>query len=252
MIIRKGWKIVSVSVLAAAGIVYLSLSASDATPFQAISNVNEAKSAVVPEKISEREPSSEKTNQEANAQSEADSVTSLSQNSTKVLLAPKPEQLKTFKTIQAKVFRNKEDEKKWKRLLSDSKYILELSEYLKNIPKIEPQDFKDSQNAVIDFLVEALKSGDSVAAESAILEVIKDSQVEDEKIAQPARELLAGVKADLLYQSSSVKPQLVSQIENALPGPVSQKIWKNVQQQQADNLALSEAELNQRLANRNQ
>ncbi len=159
---------------------------------------------------------------------------------------PQPDRLKDFRTLQAKVFRTKEDEKKWKKLISDSNLILEISTYLKNLPKADQQEFKDSQNAVLDLLVEALRGGSTVA-EQAIFDVIKDSQVEDESLAQNYRELLAGVKAELLYQGSSVKPQLASQFQNLLPGPVSQKIWKNVQQQQADNLALSQAELQERL-----
>lgn len=170
----------------------------------------------------------------------------------RAITVPSPEILKSFKDLQVKIFRNQEDEKKWKKLISDSKYILELSVYLKNLPKLDPKEFKDNQNAVLDLLVEALRGGDTVAAEQAILDVIKDAQIEDANVAQNSREFLAGVKAELLYQSSSVKPQLAGQFESLLPGPVSQKIWKNVQQQQADNLAISEAELQERVARRSQ
>lgn len=165
---------------------------------------------------------------------------------------PKPEMIKDFKFLQAKVFRNEEDEKKWKKLISDTKYIQQLSLYLKNLPNLDPQEFKANQNGVIDLLIEALRAGDTASAEQAILEVIKDAQVEDAQLAQNTRELLAGVKAELLYQSSSLKPQLAAQFDSILPGPVSQKIWKNVQQQQSDNLALSEAEIQDRIAKKNQ
>jgi hypothetical protein len=243
------WRLVPIAVL---GIVYLSLTAFKKDPEQ---NKNLNESVVVVQQTA-RVPASEEAvkptagqalNNEKSAIATASTEPTVSQIS-----VPKPEILKNFKALQVKVFRNKEDEKKWKKLISDSKYISELSAYLKDLPKLDPQEFKNNQNAVIDLLVEALRGGDSAAAEQAILDVIKDAQVEDEKLAQSSRELLAGVKAELLYQSSSIKPKLAGQFESLLPGPVSQKIWKNVQQQQADNLALSEAELQERIARRNQ
>lgn len=164
---------------------------------------------------------------------------------------PQSERIQKFKVIQAKVFKSKDDQANLKKMLLDSKYLFELGLYLKTLQNIEGEDFKDNQNAVMDLLVEALKAGDSQVAEQAILGIIKDPQVEDEKIPLKSRELLAGVKAELLYQSSSIKPALSEQFEKVLPGPVSQKIWKNVQQQQADNLALSSYEMQTRMAHKN-
>lgn len=161
---------------------------------------------------------------------------------------PQPEVIQKFKVIQAKVFRSADDEKQWKIMISDSRHLLQLGQYLKDLKSIDSEDFKANQNAAIDLLIAALKGGDAATAEQAILEVIKDAQVEDDKLAQSSRDLLGGIKAELLYESSSIKPELAEQLEKILPGPVSQKIWKNVQQQQADNLALSEADLQERIA----
>lgn len=159
---------------------------------------------------------------------------------------PQPEVMEKFKVIHAKVFKNDEDQKNLKIMLMDSKYILQLGEYLRDLQSVGKDEFKSNQNAVVDLLIEALKSGDSRSAEQAILDVVKDAQVEDTKLALNTRELLGGVKAELLYQSTSIKPELAEQFSRVLPGPASEKIWLNVQQQQADNLAVSESELQTR------
>lgn len=167
-------------------------------------------------------------------------------------ILPQPEVIQKFKVIQAKVFKTDEDQRHLKAMISDSVYLLQLGGYLRDLQSVHKSEFKENQNAVIDLLLEALKNGDAQSAQQAILDVIQDSQVEDEKLALNTRELLGGVKAELLYQSSSIKPELSQQIERVLPGPISQKIWKNVQEQQADNLALSETELQARSAPSNQ
>lgn len=159
---------------------------------------------------------------------------------------PQPEILQQFKTIQAKIFKSDEEQKNLKQMMTDSTYIRQLGDYLRDIQSVNKEEFKANQNTVIDFLVEALNSGEVHAAEQAILDVIKDTQVEDEKLSMNTRELLGGVKADLLYQSSAIRPEFAEQFARILPGPVSQKIWENVKRQQEENLALSEIELQAR------
>lgn len=159
---------------------------------------------------------------------------------------PQPEVLQQFKVIQSKIFKSDEEQRSLKQMMMNSRYIQQLGEYLRDIQSVNKEEFKANQNVAIDFLIEALHSGEAGSAEQAILDVIKDSQVEDEKIPMNARELLGGVKADLLYQASSIRPALAEQFSRLLPGPVSQKIWENVQRQQEENLALSEKELHER------
>lgn len=239
------WRAIAIAISTAAGIVYLSLSAfkKDSIQNQVSQAVEQEETARVPASFAEVKTEQLQVAEASGVQEQVKSVTSS---------LPKPEIIKDFKVLQAKVFRNKQDEKKWKQLISDTKYIQQIGLYLQDLPNLDQQEFKANQNGIIDLLVEALRAGDSAAAEQAILDVIKDAQVEDAKLAQNTRELLAGVKAELLYQSSSIKPQLAAQFDTILPGPVSQKIWKNVQQQQADNLALSEAEIQDRIAKKNQ
>ena len=152
------WRVVPIAVV---GIVYLSLTAFKK---EAIENRASESTQVKDADETSRVPASAATEEvakgaEAQVSAQEDVTTSVVVDQ-QTISVPKPEALKSFKTIQAKVFRNKEDERKWKKLISDSKYILELSAYLKELPKLDPQEFKENQNAVIDLLVEALRGGD--------------------------------------------------------------------------------------------
>ena len=95
------------------------------------------------------------------------------------------------------------------------------------------------QDVAVDILLDALKDGDSRAAEEALREVVKDEQVEDGTLSGGVREQLAGVKAEVLYQWSAMVPSGASELARLLPGPVSQKIWQNVLNMQSQNLAES-------------
>ncbi len=55
----------------------------------------------------------------------------------------------------------------------------------------------------------------------------------------PERRALAGIKAEIMYQLSSERPGEAAQLQASLPGPVSERIWNNVQYQQENNLAES-------------
>lgn len=161
---------------------------------------------------------------------------------------PNPDTIEEFKTLQAKVFKTDQDRAQIKKVTQNSAYLYELSEYLRNVASVKNPEFRENQNIAIDILVEALKEGDSEAAKAALFEIIKDPQIENASLDMSVRESLAGVKADVLYQGSALKPELFTQVESILPGPVSQKIWKNIQQKQAENFADSEAERQARVA----
>ena len=97
------------------------------------------------------------------------------------------------------------------------------------------------QNAAIDMLLDALKSGDSEVAVDVLRSVVTDGQVEDESIDRSTRENLAGIKAEVLFQWSALKPAQASELASLLPGPISQKIWQNVVDAQQSNLNESAA-----------
>ena len=97
----------------------------------------------------------------------------------------------------------------------------------------------------MDILLEAAKSADYKIAEELILTVIQDNQVEDPSTNKVMRETLAGIKAELMYSAAFIEKRTV---QNSIPGPVTQKIWDNVQQAHVDNLIDSENERRMTLA----
>ena len=155
---------------------------------------------------------------------------------------PRPEVVAEFRIIQAKVFKTDSEKARIRLAINDRSYLLELGRYLLNVGSFNNSDFKDNQDGVIDLLVEALKKGNSRAAEMAILEVILDAQVENEKLDLKIREILANSKAELMYQARDIKGSMMTNIEAQLPGPISLKIWKDVQRKPSQNLADPESE----------
>jgi hypothetical protein len=89
----------------------------------------------------------------------------------------------------------------------------------------------------------ALKEGDKTAASAALQAVVQDKQIEDTGLERSAREQLAGLKAEILYQWSATQPDMTASIVAWLPGPVSQKIWQNVLRMQQSNQAESQTEV---------
>jgi hypothetical protein len=95
------------------------------------------------------------------------------------------------------------------------------------------QQMEKDQDSAVDFLLAALKDGDKTFAETTIINIIKDGQVEDGALAMDQREMLAGLKGELLFHGSSISPQGFQNITSVLPGPVSLRIWQNVQARQS-------------------
>lgn len=98
----------------------------------------------------------------------------------------------------------------------------------------DPQ-IQEMRNDAIDLLLDARSAGAGGAAEQVLRAVIEDKQIEDERIDQSLRRTLAGVKAEILYQWSSLEPARSDEIQSWLPGPISEKIWHNVIEAQNQN-----------------
>lgn len=156
---------------------------------------------------------------------------------------PSPEAIQDFKDIQQKVFKSSDESERKNEILNDAEYLKKLSRFLRNTKNFSYPQFEQDQNTIIDILVAASQGGDSEAALEAIYEVVKDAQVENTQLDPTVRNTLAGVKAELLYTASALNPTAFIGVERFLPGPVSQKIWQNVQEKQRDHQLESEAEL---------
>lgn len=146
-------------------------------------------------------------------------------------------ELQTYAAIQRKVFLNASEQQQKSQLLHDRQVLRGMGARLTQAPA----DLKASieQNAAIDLLLEALRSGDAGTASEVLKDVVTDKQVEDPSLDSETRHSLAGVKAEVLFQWSALKPTEAAEIATWLPGPVSQNIWQNVLNAQASNQAES-------------
>ena len=148
-------------------------------------------------------------------------------------------ELSAYAQLKTKVLPSGAEKKERERILNDSRVIGSVGKRLLQIPPLSLGE----QVAAIDLLIEALKKGDKNAAEDAMKEIVGDKQVEDVKLPKEVREQLAGIKAEVLYNWAAIEPNQQSDIARRLPGPASEKIWRNVQDTFANNIAESESEI---------
>lgn len=149
-------------------------------------------------------------------------------------------ELDSYAILKSIVLPNEEQKAMRTELLTNSRLLKAVALRLTKQPLMDLSD----QDVAVDILLDALKDGDSRAAEEALREVVKDEQLEDSTLTSGVREQLAGIKAEVLYQWSAMVPQGANQLASLLPGPVSQRIWQNVLSMQSRNLAESKAEAN--------
>jgi hypothetical protein len=158
---------------------------------------------------------------------------------TEAYQVPQAEKLQSFQKIQDKVFASGEEESQRKSLLRDRAFIQDMGAFLLDRRRFAKmgdqfsQQMEKDQDSAVDFLLAALKDGDKTFAETTIINIIKDGQVEDGALAMDQREMLAGLKGELLFHGSSISPQGFQNITSVLPGPVSLRIWQNVQARQS-------------------
>jgi hypothetical protein len=143
--------------------------------------------------------------------------------------------------LRAKIFLSPEEKRERADLLRHSGLLKALGRRL--VEPTRSMAVMNEQDAAIDVLMEALKSGDAQVAGEVLQGVVRDGQVEDTRLDRGSREQLAGLKAEVLYQWSALSPAAASQLPSWLPGPVSRKIWANVVRMQQSNLAESAAEM---------
>lgn len=158
-----------------------------------------------------------------------------------VLPVPYETELKEYANIKNKVFLTEEEKATRRAMLNNDGMLRSLGDYLKNPTSVD-QESDQARNLATDLLLEALRTEDSPAAQAALQELIQDTAVEDSKIEQNTRQVLAGTKAEVLYHWSALDPQKSTQMARWLPGPVSQKIWQNVINAQNQNRAESALE----------
>lgn len=151
--------------------------------------------------------------------------------------APHAKELAVYTDLHRKVFLNERESAEKDALLKNASVLRAMGVRLMRSPGSEAA--AKEQNVAVEMLLEALRTGDSEIAAEVLKGVITDGQVEDAHLDIASRENLAGVKAEVLFQWSAFRPAQANELATMLPGPVSQKIWQNIVDAQASNIAES-------------
>jgi hypothetical protein len=159
----------------------------------------------------------------------------------KLELKPEPfaQELAQYAVLKKKIFLTSSEDSERKLLLTNEKLLRGMRSRLMRSPATAQEAME--QNAAIDLLLDAVRTGDNEVAIDVLRSVVTDGQVEDESLDRTTRENLAGIKAEVLFQWSALKPAQASELAGLLPGPVSQRIWQNVVDAQQSNLNESAA-----------
>ncbi len=138
-----------------------------------------------------------------------------------------------FHALRNKTFLTPKEESTYAEILRDPQFLMAtVSLFLDKNANLSPFEI----NGGVDLLLESLRTNQKNLAQQIILTIIADTQIENSKLNSAARIRIAGIKAELMFHAVEMNPQTV---KNALPGPVTEKIWNNVLQAQAQNLAES-------------
>lgn len=147
------------------------------------------------------------------------------------------QELTSYANLNEKVLLSDEDQKIKRQLFKNTDFLRSLQSLLTAPP--EDNESRIRQNLALDFVLEALKTDLKEPAIEILQNVAADSTLESSSLNFEDRKALAGVKAEALYNWSSLDPSSSADIQRLLPGPVSQKIWDNVKWRQESNLAES-------------
>ncbi len=157
------------------------------------------------------------------------------------------QKLRRYGWLEKKVFPSDDEKLERSALVADADLLKSLGRLLER-PSVTGSPRELMQNYAVDLLMESLSQNSANgAASSATLaslqEVVKNPDIEHNHgwFDEHARKSVAGFKGEILYRWSSAQPDQAQVIAALLPGPLSQKIWANVQLMENENSHLSEA-----------
>lgn len=149
-------------------------------------------------------------------------------------------ELQEYQKLHSKLFLSDGEKVFRKELVANERVLRSLQDLLQT-PATDDSSTQ-MQNAALDLLFEALQGDPGGPAAQVLKAVVSDPMVEDASLSIETRKSLAGVKAEILFNMSSMYPESSQELERLLPGPVSQHLWSNVKAQQQSNLAESSLE----------
>lgn len=148
------------------------------------------------------------------------------------------QRLQAYRKIKSKVFMSSQERGMHVQLLEDQELLKSLAAILSE-PAYDAE-LRREQDQAVDLLLEARSETRSELAGQVLRAVIADARIEDRSLDQKSRQALSERKAEVIYQWTAQEPEREQDLPGWLPGPVSQKIWNNVQDAQKQNVVESE------------
>lgn len=157
-------------------------------------------------------------------------------------------QVVAYSEIHSKVLVSEQEKEQRKALLQDRVLIRRTSEILVS-PEIVTQMSDQELSTGIDLLVESFRMDNHGVARESILGLIQDSKLEDAKLSSKSRQALAEIKAEVLFAVLGSDPFIDEELPVSEFGPVTARIYENVQAERA--LILEESRVSSRVSSTN-
>lgn len=143
-------------------------------------------------------------------------------------------QLEDFDRLYNKLLKNEDERDSYQASLKNPNVF----RLLKRAVLHPSRENAKLQDLSVTYLMEALQAH-SEEASRVVNDIIADNTIENPTVDSQSRQLQAELKADILYQWTSMHPEQVQHVSSILPGRASQRIWQNVLDLQASNEAES-------------
>jgi len=145
--------------------------------------------------------------------------------------------LQMLAAFQKKIFLSEEEKLQRDQLVTDPSFLLSLRSLL--LSEAKDKEKMLQQNLALDVLYEAAWDMNVATAKNVLESIVEDHRVEESDIEISELENLAGIKGEILLHWLNREPEQRAELQELLPGPVSQKIWRNVQAVQTRNESLT-------------
>lgn len=141
-------------------------------------------------------------------------------------------QLEDFDHLYKKLLKTEEEREEYQASLRNKKVFQLIKKALLH-PQQENAKLQDTS---LNFLMAAAQV-DRSAVSVVMAEIIADDAIENKSAPRELRQKQAELKAEIIYQWTSMYPDQAAHVASLLPGSASQNIWRNVQNMQASNEA---------------
>lgn len=147
--------------------------------------------------------------------------------------------LERLQTLRAKVFLTPEEKQLRTQLLTNTEFVQGLKMIL--LSRDLSSETLERQSMALDTLFATNGLSSSGVSNQVLMDIVKDTQVEDKTLSLEVRKNLGGIKAEVLNYLAIENggQERRAELSALLPGPATRAIFENVLQFQSRNLAES-------------